>query len=49
MKTMHKNPVYELDGEFYFYDETWANSCGPFFSEYSAHLMMQKYVKIFLG
>ena len=44
------NPVVAINkGEWWFYDETWANLCGPFFSEYSAHLMMQKYVKIYLG
>ena len=43
------NPVVEINkGEWWFYDET-SNLCGPFFSEYSAHLMMQKYVKIYLG
>ena len=44
------NPVIEIkNGEWWYYDETWTNLCGPFFSEYSAQLMLQKYVKIYLG
>ena len=43
------NPIFEKDGEWFFWDETWVYDYGPYFSEYSVHLMLVKYCEIVLG
>lgn len=50
MNLNHKSPdpVYQVDGDWYFLDETWSYSHGPYSSEFAAHLAMQYYVKIYL-
>jgi hypothetical protein len=44
----HLNPVEEIDGLWYFWDETWANNYGPFKSSVEANLALLEYCENFL-
>jgi hypothetical protein len=37
------NPVHEENGQWYFYDETWADRHGPYDSEAYANLQLRLY------
>lgn len=39
------DPVFELDGKWYFYDETWTQYCGPFPDESHARTGIESYEK----
>lgn len=38
-------PVFQEDGQWFFYDETWAYTHGPYESEEKAREVFEKYVK----
>lgn len=42
-------PVFQKGGEWFFWDETWANSNGPFMSETQAQQELMWYCLIALG
>ena len=39
-------PIHEENGKWYFWDETWANKCGPYDSEEDAQIALDKYCRI---
>lgn len=43
------DPVYEEDGAWFFLDETWANSHGPFETEQEAREELKRYCVECLG
>lgn len=42
------NPIYEQDGLWYFWDETWTDSYGPFDTEEQAKEAIRTYIITFL-
>lgn len=40
-----RDPVFQEDGQWFFYDETWALSHGPYETEEKAREVLAKYVK----
>lgn len=47
-KPFNDNPLYEKDGKWYFWDETWSNSYGPFDTEDIAKDKLKNYCKLML-
>jgi hypothetical protein len=43
------DPVHHINGCWYFYDETWGNSYGPFHNEEEARKELKKYCIESLG
>lgn len=39
----HLNPVEEIDGKWYFWEETWANKVGPFENAVEANAALLEY------
>lgn len=42
------NPIEEINGLWYFYDETWSYSYGPYQSKVDANLALLEYCENFL-
>lgn len=42
-KDFGHDPVFEVDGAWYFWDETWADKLGPFASEAEARTELRAY------
>ena len=42
---MYIDPVYHHEGSWFYYDETWAGSYGPFATEQEAREALEQYVK----
>jgi hypothetical protein len=42
-------PVHEEDGQWYFWDETWASRYGPYKTESIANNELEDYCKYYLG
>lgn len=45
-KILREDPVYEKEGEWFFFDEAWSTSFGPFESEEVARKNCIKYKEI---
>ena len=43
------NPIHEEGGKWYFWDETWADRCGPFDTKEQAEAELGFYVRNILG
>jgi len=43
------DPIFELNGLWYFYDETWANTHGPFSSYEEADKVLKEYINYLEG
>lgn len=43
------DPVYEKDGKWYFYDETWRPCGGPYDTEEEARSELSRYIETQLG
>jgi hypothetical protein len=39
------DPVFEKEGKFYFYDETWTNAFGPFETREEGQAALRKYAE----
>jgi hypothetical protein len=39
------NPVFEKDGLWYFWDETWSDALGPYQSEFAARMACKEYAE----
>ena len=42
---MSKYSVYHHDGKWYFYDETWSDTFGPYDSQEAAEERLKKYIE----
>ena len=45
-RVIKENPVYEKGGKWYFWDETWSNTYGPFDSEEITRKKLENYNKL---
>lgn len=43
--TLSTDPIFEEDGEWFFWDEVWANKHGPFQSREAAKEALDRYVQ----
>ena len=43
------DPVFEKDGKWYFWDETWAYEYGPYSTEEEARFRLDLYVELYLN
>lgn len=41
---MSNNPVHEYEGQWYFWNEVWADRCGPFKTEEEANEKLLEYL-----
>jgi hypothetical protein len=48
-KNGHLNPIEEIDGKWFFWDETWSNTHGPYENAVEANLALLEYCHTMLG